>query len=386
MSKQTIYLGLIQGSSILFPWLYIVLTASILGLDDAGLVSLMLAILAPIIILASTPGRNYLLTSEAIVLIDYLGSRLILLVIFGAVVALYSSFQLGVLVFLIFMVKFSELLFEWLICEALREKDIKALLNQLIVKVIGLLLFAVLMLSSKSLILSSFVLFIYFTVVFTYMLFNAENKLNLSVFKFSSGFNLLFQSLPFSMAAVVFSFESNMVKYVMGYGESNVLLAVYSIAFYIVILGSVVLNVLLQSRLHEMSKSYFSGTTNSKIYTESFLVVGLIYFSFLLANYVGLVDFYMNLSGVSVGNEASELVDSIVYTSVAFFLFSVSNYLLSVRRMYKQLLIIALVSLVIVVLSTFGLFKLYGDVGAVYGFALGVLFHSFLIFHTYKKI
>jgi len=383
LNTATILLSF-QISSFLLPWLIVLWLSYNAQMEDVGQFGFILAILSPICLLLASPSRNYLLSSEGINFKDVVNFRKIL-ALFGLVVAVFIGYLIESLMFVtvIYMAKISELFFDLDIVTNIKNRNNKSLLKTSLLKWTCILVVFV---------FSFFITELWLLLLVTALLFLLAS-IGKQVFEkiYVKEFTTLLKaSLPLSISALVFSVYFNIPRYVLGEANADTLLAVFTISSFLIMGGLVVVNTIMQSRLHFMTcqfqKKNFPHLFQNVVFT--IIVVLLVY----LAIQVLRVDYLSSLFWQAHNNLNEGLpIYDIAYQGVLSMswgplLFSYGNYYLIMIGKHKTLLYLALINSIITYPSSMYAYDVGGFDALLWSFNISGLLQFLLIaFLVYKQ-
>jgi O-antigen/teichoic acid export membrane protein len=334
-----------QMSTFLIPWLFIVWLTYNENTGMVGEFGYVLAIVSPLCMLMASPSRNFLLSSEQYTYRQTLDMRK-LLAVSGFFVAVVIGLTLDavVLVTAIYLAKITELFFDLNIASTIKKNNTKALLNISILKWISIFL----VLLSSLFIGDITALLLLLSILFIFISLGSSTFHNI---EFAGLKNMLLRVFPLSVSALVFSLYFNIPRYVLGQADHKSILAVFTISSFLLMGSLVLINTIMQSRLHVLSRDLASNRMDE--FTKSALFAFFLVFAVFLMMQICRLEFFSipfwNIHN-NINNthpEYNDIYQSVLLMSWGPLLFSFSNYFLILQQRYKSLLILSCLNTVV---------------------------------------
>lgn len=327
-----------QVSTFLIPWLLIIWLTYNENTEIVGQFGYILAIVSPLCMLLASPSRNQLLSSELYTLKQSEDMRKILAV-FGFFVVVLIGVTLGavVLVSAIYLAKITELLFDLKIASTIKQDNQKALLNVCLLKWMCIIL----ALLSSLIVNDITILLLLISLLFTLV---TIGKSTFQSIQFNGLKNMLLNVLPLSTSALVFSLYFNIPRYVLGQAEYKSILAVFTISSFLLMGALVLINTIMQSKLHLLSK-YLAANRMDEFIKSSVIAFLVVCAVFLLLQICRLdvfsIPFWSVHNNINANNtEFNDIYQLVLLMSWGPLLFSFANYFLILQKKYKSLLLL----------------------------------------------
>lgn len=344
---------LIQVSTFMVPWLIVLWLSHSAGASAVGQFSYILAVLSPICILLASPSRNFIL-SNSTHQIDHMASLRIILIVVGTVFAfIYGSYeeQLG-FVLAVYLFKVTELLFDLPIASAIKSSNSKLLFTVTLSKWASILIAAICAFVTQNIIAAMLAL------TFCFIVLGAGTKLRQMIWvRPKHLWHLLKSTLPLSMSALTFSVYFNIPRYIMG--EEEVLLSVFTVSSFLVAGSLVIVNTMVQARLHKLRES-FENQDRAEFYRHFRWCLGGAVGIFALLQF-GHFDWFQEIFWALhndihlTAGDLSYIYTWVLLLSVGPILFSVANYLYMASGKHKLLLFFTIINTAILyILGTVG--------------------------------
>ncbi len=327
---------LIQVSTFMIPWLIVLWLSHSAGASAVGQFSYILAVLSPICILLASPSRNFML-SKSEHDINHIASLRFILIALGIIFAfIYGSYEEQLaFVLAIYLFKVTELLFDLPIATAIKSAKSKSLFFITVGKWASIILAAICAYFTRDIVAAMLVLALCFVV------FGSGIEIrNLLLASPQHLWRLLKSTMPLSMSALTFSVYFNIPRYIMG--EEEVLLSVFTVSSFLVAGTLVVVNTMVQARLHKLREAFENKDKSEFIHHFKWCIsIALGLFALLQ---VGHVDWFHEIFWALHNDihltegDLSYIYTWVLLLSVGPILFSVANYLYMASGKHKLLL------------------------------------------------
>ena len=388
------------GGNIIFAlsqWLMLIFFSRMSDPTQLGYYSYALAVTAPIFLLSNLQLRPLLVadlnTSKSFSFSQYFSLRIITIVL-AIVVSLFfisgnTTFSIVVLT-LVVLIKASEAFSDIIYAYYNAKKRTSFISKSLTIKSILVISISFLTLYLTNNIIYSLSATLFGYLVILIFLDIKKNKEYLKNIKFFDGdlTSLFIIGLPLGIAVMLISLQTNIPRYFLEYYLNVEFVGVYTIFYYFLVIGAIVINSVCQYLSPYFSEFY--GSSNIKELKKTILQAFLVALALGIIGLVVSIPFHQFIIKVIYGKdyvEYSYILPYVMLAGLFSYLSVVSGYILTSLKVLKAQIPIFLFLAIITVLYSYLLIPSYGLMGAA-GTTILSAITQFLISSAfvYKKI
>ncbi|WP_138858862.1 lipopolysaccharide biosynthesis protein [Exiguobacterium mexicanum] len=390
MVKKSIFYLMGDLSVAFTQFAILILIAKFFSINELGLFTYFLAIIAPVSYLIQMQHRTVYVTNgfPQFGIIDYLISRAILFLVlasvsYGLLIVINKS---DIIFILIFLWKFGEMLSD-LIYGYWQKNNLifNISVNKVIRSGIQLVVFTGCLLSNNSLETSLFLLALTTLLIFVFELRKIE-KPNCINFNFNYFNEFVVFTLPLAIYSTLSILYINIPKYLIEYTLSVEEVAIYSTISYFLIVGNLVINSLIQVRLKTLTNLFQSNL--NKFYDSVKRII--MFISILVITAITLVylwgEFLLRVVYTEEISKYNDLLILLLIGSIFSYASILIGVIFTIAKEYSIQPYLSVMWCVIHLGTSLALIHLYGIYGSGYSFIISSIFQLTTSIIALKKI